>query len=459
VLCLASLLVPWLGHRQLMEKSLRLSTHAASLDRFALDALLGATAVRVHGAERSLQNAREALLCEWAKTADELHGRQTLVSAARAITTTAAAAALIIGYLEHAGSIAGLLALAFLTLRVPAVAEELMGALAAVRDLKVLALRVLAPLSAPAADMGSPEPAPAPVAGMLREPLPAREESASRSRGARLSLENVSVVAGGHRLLERVSLEVAAGEHVAIVGASGAGKSSLLGLMLGFLRASEGIVRVDDRALDAEEVRALREQVAWVDPAVQLWDRSLFDNLCYADDRDVEEMLPRALSSAELLEVLPRLPAGLQTGLGENGGRVSGGQGQRIRIGRALMRRTPRLVLLDEPFRGLQRTHRRALLSRLRAAWAGSTLLFVSHDVDDTIHFERVVVIEAGRIVEAGDPRRLLEIPDGRYAALHRSAKTLTSEVWRNGTFRRITLVDGSIVRSDEGAVAEQESS
>src|SRR5690606_25438011 len=96
LLCLASLLVPLLGQRRLLETSVRLSTHAANLDRFALDALLGATAVRVHGAERSLQNAREEQLCEWAKTADDLHGRQTLVNAARALTTTAGAAALLI---------------------------------------------------------------------------------------------------------------------------------------------------------------------------------------------------------------------------------------------------------------------------------------------------------------------------------------------------------------------------
>src|SRR5262249_61727112 len=103
---------------------------------------------------------------------------------------------------------------------------------------------------------------------------------------------------------------------------------------------------------------------AWVDPAVHLWNTTLLDNLLYGTNPDEAPAVGAVVEDASLIDVLRRLPEGLQTPLGEGGGLLSGGQGQRVRLGRALVRADARLVLLDEPFRGLDREQRRALLRR-----------------------------------------------------------------------------------------------
>ena len=111
------------------------------------------------------------------------------------------------------------------------------------------------------------------------------------------------------------------------------------------------------------------------------------------------------LRGVGLFDVLRHLPEGLQTPLGEGGGLLSGGEGQLVRLGRAWSRSRPRLVILDEPFRGLDRERRRLLLCRARQHFQGATLLCVTHDVGETVDFDRVLVVEAGRVVEDGSPQ------------------------------------------------------
>ena len=134
---------------------------------------------------------------------------------------------------------------------------------------------------------------------------------------------------------------MAAGEEVAIVGASGAGKSSLLGLLLGWHRPAEGEVRVDGVALDMAALEALRRRTVWVDRSVYLWNRSLGANLSFGV-ATTPEGLAAALADADLAEVAERLPLGLETPLGEAGGLLSGGEGQRVRFGRGSCGRTRR---------------------------------------------------------------------------------------------------------------------
>ncbi len=112
--------------------------------------------------------------------------------------------------------------------------------------------------------------------------------------------------------------------------------------------------------------------------------------------------LAAALDQADLLDVLARLPDGLQTSLGDGGGLLSGGEGQRVRFGRALHRGDIRLAILDEPFRGLDREQRQRLLGQAREYWRGATLLCITHDLSETLSFDRVLVIDGGRIVEDG---------------------------------------------------------
>jgi ATP-binding cassette subfamily B protein len=185
----------------------------------------------------------------------------------------------------------------------------------------------------------------------------------------------------------------------------------------------------------------------------------LLANLAYGDDQRLEEALPQALRSADLLQVLEQLPQGLQSNLGEGGSRLSGGQGQRVRLGRAWLRQRPRLVLLDEPFRGLTRERRRELARRARHHWQAATLLFVSHDVEDTAELDHVLVIDNGRLVERGDPRVLLRDPRSRYAGLTRAARALRGELWQSAFWRRLSVLGGRLVDSEPQLEARRERS
>src|SRR5262249_48049060 len=151
------------------------------------------------------------------------------------------------------------------------------------------------------------------------------------------------------------------------------------------------------------------------------------------------------LRSADLYEVIRRLPDGLQTGLGEGGGLLSGGQGQRVRLGRALVRARARLVILDEPFRGLDRAQRRQLLARAQQAWPGATLLCVTHDVGETRDFERVLVVDAGRVVEDGSPQELAQDAGSRYRALLDAEEMVRKGLWSCTHWRRLWLEDGRL--------------
>ena len=203
-----------------------------------------------------------------------------------------------------------------------------------------------------------------------------------------------------------------------------------------------GVVRVDGEALDGPRLAGLRQQTVWIDPSVQLWNRSLLENLRYGAAQAPQDFAG-ALRDADLRGVLERMPDGLQTSLGEGGARVSGGEGQRVRVGRGLLREAPRLVLLDEPLRGLDRGRRASMLGALRSRWRASTLLCVTHDVRETLGFDRVLVVDAGRVVEDGAPAQLAAREGSRYRALLATEEQLHAERWGDPAWRRWTMRDG----------------
>jgi ATP-binding cassette subfamily B protein len=253
------------------------------------------------------------------------------------------------------------------------------------------------------------------------------------------------VHAAGHTILENIDLEIAAGSHVAIVGPSGAGKSSLVGLLLGWHRAAQGRVTVDGEELDGARLEALRSEIAWVDPAVQLWNRSFIENLSYGADPGASLPVATAIDAADLHEVLEKLPDGLQTSLGEGGALVSGGEGQRVRLGRALLRGGVRLVILDEPFRGLGREQRRELLARARRLWKEATLICITHDVGETRSFPRVLVIDGGKLVEDGVPGELAAVAGSRYRSMLDADRQVREGLWSDPGWRKIRLEGGVV--------------
>ena len=146
-------------------------------------------------------------------------------------------------------------------------------------------------------------------------------------------------------------------------------------------------------------------------------------------------------------ELLQKLPNGLQTELGENGSLVSGGEGQRVRLGRAFLKPNVRLAILDEPFRGLDRRQRGLLLERSRKHWSNATLLCVTHDVGETLSFPRVLVVEAGRVVEDGAPNELAARQQSRYRSMLQAEKDVRERMWSSNDWQRLRLKDGQLVQ------------
>ena len=426
---------------RLTERDLRMRNHTGALSRFYLDALLGLVPVLTHRAERSLRREYESLLVEWAHSAYALLRLILCVETLQGLTGFGLAAWLMLNHISRAGEAGGALLLVYWALNLPVLGEEIVMVARQYPTYRNVTLRLLEPLGA-LEDTKAEDPAVSVTGGL--------ERAADRSDGVAIELASVSVHAAGHTILAEINLKMQRGEHVAIVGVSGAGKSSLLGLLLGWYRAAEGTVRVDGTALEGALLEQLRGQTAWVDPAVQLWNHSLFSNLCYGS--------PGAVPSADLLEqsnlrqLLEKLPDGLQTDLGESGGLVSGGEGQRVRFGRALLKQGVRLALLDEPFRGLDRHQRRELLARARQHWKGITLLCVTHDVGETMGFPRALVIENGRIVEDGNPEQLARQVNSRYRALLEAEESVREGSWSSDDWRHLRLEGGRLMEERQRA-------
>ncbi len=486
-----SIALPLLGgQRFLVERDLRVRTHGGALARFHLDALQGCVPIRTHGAARAVRREHEGLLVEWRAASVRLAGAAVSQEVLLALLGYGFAAWIVAAHLAHAGDAGGALLLVYWTLGLPVLGERLAALAQQYPGQRNAARRLLEPLgAAEEADVhGSPsvepsdagratEPGDEPRFHALREhrsrlraagsagagslaarrtilaPEPRAHEELHRA-GAAISLCDVSVEAGGRALLVDLDLELEPGSHTAIVGASGAGKSTLLGLLLGFHAPSRGALVVDGGALDVARLRELRRSTAWVDPAVQLWNRSLLENLLYGASPGTRASIAEVLRDARLLDVVGTLERGLATPLGEGGALVSGGEGQRVRLARAMFRRDARLALLDEPFRGLDPSVRRELLVRARELWSAATLLCVTHDVEETLGFARVLVVDHGRIVEDGAPAELARRTDSRYRRMLDEERGLSAELASSGRWRRLWIEDGRLCERGQGGGA-----
>jgi ATP-binding cassette subfamily B protein len=437
-----AVILPLAGTRLLYERDLKVRSHTGALARHHLDALLGLVAARSHGAERALTGEFEAQLKDFQNAAWSLARRAVSFEAVYLLTGTALAGLMVLHHLERVEASASVLLLVYWALTLPALGLALGAAARQYPTQRNVVLRLFEPLATP--EEGHDAPA-----------LATTSKADATSTGSDIALEDVTVHAGGHVVLDRVSFRVPPGSHVAVVGPSGAGKSTLVGLLLGWHRPSAGTIRVDGLPLDGGGLRRLRRQTAWVDPAVQLWNRSLLDNLRYASPEEGASRLAGVLEAADLRRVLEALPQGLQTPLGEGGGLISEGEGQRVRLGRALFQRDARLVLLDEPFRGLDRDQRRVALAKCRQLWAGATLVCVTHDVGDTESFARVVVVEGGRIVEDDTPAALRATPASRYSALLEADQALRAGLWGAERWRRVRLERGRVLAGDGDPIRE----
>ncbi|MCP5266877.1 MAG: ATP-binding cassette domain-containing protein [Burkholderiaceae bacterium] len=462
-LAVVAIVLPAGAQAALGELDLRQRTHAAALGGFHLDALLGLRPIRAHRAEAAIVGQHEALLVEWAKSARNLLRASTFTGVVQGLVCTGLAAALLVAHFARAGGVTGVeILLVYWTLKLPAIGQRMVGLALQYPARRNVLRRLLEPIGAAtragtqAGDLGGTQPsamqASEPATGIpapsrqVTEPGPRAVESPVPAVSVRI--EGGRVVAGGHTILEQVELAIEAGEHVAVVGASGAGKSTLVGLLLGWHRLAAGTMHIDGAPATDARIEALRRRTAWVDPAVQLWNRPLAENLTYAAGDAAMARIGSVLDAADLRDLLRRLPAGLQTYLGEGGGLLSGGEGQRVRLARAMLQADVGLALLDEPFRGLDAAVRASLLADVRRWWRDATMICVTHDVESTTTFDRVLVVDGGELVEDGAPA-VLAGADSRYRALLDAERALRSQWHRAGQWRRIVVAHGRIAHDD----------
>jgi ABC-type bacteriocin/lantibiotic exporter with double-glycine peptidase domain len=425
--------VPWLFMPAMAERDLRHRELSASLGSLYLDSLLGARAIQAHCAQRTMQTVQAGQLKRWAAAGLSQQCLFVRVDALQMAATLACIVALVYRQSMIARSPAGLLLLIYWAISIPLLGREAAAVARSLPAIRNTLLRFLELIESPEEPGGDPKPA-------------------ARSGGVKIDIDEASVVVGGHTVLDRVTLHAQPGEHIGIVGVSGAGKSSLVGCLMGWFQPSSGRICVDDAPLDGARLAQLRGEVAWIDPQVHLFRSTLYENLRYGNGSRGVGRLGTTLEAVDLGCILERAPEGLQTSIGEGGTLVSGGEGQRIRIGRALGRSGVRLAILDEPARGLRREERRRMLASLRAHFGGATLLCVTHDVTDTLDFDRVLVIEQGRVLEQGVPRALHAQPGSRYRALFDEEGAARRDLWANAAWRRLRLRAGKI-REDAVAV------
>lgn len=264
-------------------------------------------------------------------------------------------------------------------------------------------------------------------------------------QGGEIEFRNIGFGYGkGDVVLEDVSFTAEAGKTTAIVGPSGAGKSTLISLVPRFHDPASGQVLIDGTDIAAVTKNSLRQQIAYVSQQPWLFEGSIRDNLRYARPEATDAEIEEAAKLANAHEFILTQPQGYDTMLGENGVNLSGGQRQRISIARALVRNAP-ILLLDEATSALDNESEAAVQKALESAMRNRTVLVIAHRLSTIAKADRIVVMQAGRVVEVGNHADLTASKDGLYARLQ-----AFSEAGNNAT---LAPADGESGNNPEGNV------
>ncbi len=235
-----------------------------------------------------------------------------------------------------------------------------------------------------------------------------------------ISFENVSFTYpnSGVRALQSVTFEVAAGTRVAIIGATGAGKSTITHLISRLYDAGAGEIAIDGVPIQDYAVPFLRQQLGYVPQDVFLFSDTLKNNIAWGKPEATNAQIIEAAQLASIYESIQQFPQQMETMVGERGVTLSGGQKQRIAIARALIR-TPKILILDDCLSAVDTQTASNILRNIEEAMQGSTVLFISHRVSSPQLADRILVLEAGELVEQGTHKDLLA-HRGAYYALYR---------------------------------------
>ncbi|QMV75759.1 lipid A export permease/ATP-binding protein MsbA [Comamonas piscis] len=237
-----------------------------------------------------------------------------------------------------------------------------------------------------------------------------------QARGA-IALQDVSVAFGDDKApaLRHLSLMIHPGEVVALVGPSGAGKTTLVNLLPRFVEPSEGQISIDGVALPDWDLHSLRNQFAMVSQDVVMFNDSIAANVALGQEVD-EPRLLECLAAANLQDFVERQPQGIHSIVGHNANQMSGGQRQRLAIARALYKNAP-ILILDEATSALDTESERLVQEALSRLMKGRTTLVIAHRLSTIEHADRVIVMERGQVAEQGTHQQLMEL-GGLYARL-----------------------------------------
>jgi ATP-binding cassette subfamily C protein CydD len=217
---------------------------------------------------------------------------------------------------------------------------------------------------------------------------------------------HVAYASGRRPALKGINLDLAPGRCSALVGGSGAGKSTLVFMLLGFLRPDRGQIIANGVSLEDIDLTWWQRQVGWIGQNPVIFHGTVRDNLRMGRPDAGDDEVAAAARAAGVLDFTGRMPLGLDTPVGEHGAGLSRGEAQRVALGRVFLKNAP-VLLLDEPTAGVDPGTERVVLEAIESFRAGRTVLMVTHRLTDIHRADRIVVLEEGRIIEAGSSEEL----------------------------------------------------
>jgi ATP-binding cassette subfamily B protein len=240
-----------------------------------------------------------------------------------------------------------------------------------------------------------------------------------RLAGARVAFEGVQFSYEANRsILHGVDFEIPAGATVAVVGASGSGKSTLARLLYRFYDVQAGRITIDGQDIREVTQASVRAAIGIVPQDTVLFNDTIYYNIAYGRPEAPREEVIEAARAAHIHDFISSLPEGYETGVGERGLKLSGGEKQRVAIARAILK-NPRILIFDEATSALDSRSEKAIQEELARISADRTTLVIAHRLSTIVDADAILVMDGGRIVERGKHRELLE-RDGAYAQMWR---------------------------------------